>query len=59
MHECKPAPLCPHDHLMSEDGSGRCASELLDIGATEPTGEHVERRVGIGQFREMRPAVRV
>jgi hypothetical protein len=59
MHERQAASCRLYDHLVSEYGSGRNAAELLDVRAAEPTREHLERRAGLGQFRETRPAVRV
>ena len=42
----------PRDDLVAEHGPGRCATELLDVGAAEPAREHAHRVAGSGRVRE-------
>jgi len=59
MHERDALSPGASDDLVPEHGSRRRASELLDVGAAEPASEHLERRHGLRQLCEARPAVPV
>ena len=59
MHERDATLPNARNDLVAEHGSRWCASELLDVGAAEPTCEHLDRRRGLRQLCEARPAVRI
>ena len=59
MHERETSSARSRDDLVAEHGAGRCSPELLDVGAAEPAGQHVERMYRLGKIGELRPAVRV
>ena len=59
MHEGETASARSRDDFVAEHGSGRRSSELFDIRAAEPAGEHLERFLRLGKVGELRPAVRV
>ena len=59
-------PRAPYQIYVSDDTGdlmsehrGRRPPELLDVGAAEPAGEHLERRLRRGKIGEPRPPVRV
>jgi hypothetical protein len=59
MQKREASPACSRDDLVAEHGAGRRSAELLDVGAAEPAGEHLERVLRLGQIGELRPAVSI
>ena len=59
MHERETASARSRDDLVAEHRSGRRSAELLDVGAAETAGEHLEPVLRLGELGEPRPAVRV
>ncbi len=56
VHERDPPSVHRRNHLVAENAARRGASELLDVRAAQPAGEHRHRPLRLRHVRERRPS---